>query len=136
MFRFIGAALRQLAAASQPPREESMTPLESPEDLAACVARSHETPVFLLKHSTRCPISSQALQEVRDYVDEAGDEGLPVYINYVVEARPISTQIAAELGVQHESPQLLMLRGGAVEWHTSHGGIRREAMFAVVDKTE
>ncbi len=107
---------------------EHVLELDSSEALASCLARSESGPVFVFKHSTRCPISSRAHSEVGRYIEEAGELGLPVYLNYVVESRPVSNEIERTLGVRHESPQLLLVNGGKVSWHTSHGGIRAEAM--------
>jgi bacillithiol system protein YtxJ len=105
--------------------------LDTSEALASCMARSEIGPVFVFKHSTRCPISSRAHSEVQRYIEGAGALGLPVYLNYVVESRPVSNEIERTLGVRHESPQLLLISGGEVVWHTSHGGIRAETMTQV-----
>ncbi|MBL7649690.1 MAG: bacillithiol system redox-active protein YtxJ [Candidatus Hydrogenedentes bacterium] len=115
---------------------EHVTELDSSEALASCLARSESGPVFIFKHSTRCPISSRAHSEVGRYIDGAGESGLPVYLNYVVESRPVSNEIERSLGVRHESPQLLLVRGGQVIWHTSHGGIRSEAMVEAAERLE
>lgn len=100
--------------------------LDSTEALTQCLARSHAEPVFIFKHSTRCPISSGARREVERYL--AGDGALPVYINYVVESRAISNAIEANTGIRHESPQMLLLVSGKAVWHTSHGAIQSDAL--------
>lgn len=112
---------------------DGVTELDSSEALASCLAQSQSGAVFVFKHSTRCPISSRARSEVERYIATTGDGGVPVYLNYVVESRPVSNEIERLLGVRHESPQLLLLRGGQVVWHTSHGGIRSEAMVEAAD---
>lgn len=38
----------------------------------------------------------------------------------VIEDRPVSNEIAARLGVKHESPQAILVRGGKAVWHASH----------------
>lgn len=105
-----------------------MTTIDSEESLAACLKQSGEEAVFILKHSTRCPISGGALQEVRAFLSEYGGDPPPVYINYVVENRPESNRLAEILGITHASPQLFLVSGETVQWHTSHGGITRRAM--------
>ena len=37
-------------------------------------------------------------------------------------------RIVAELGVKHESPQLLLFNEGELVWHASHGAITEEAL--------
>jgi len=108
-----------------------MVALENTDDLAACLARSAETPVLIFKHSTRCPVSSAAMREMSDFVARTEAE-VPVYLNLVVESRAVSNEIANVLGVRHESPQLLLVRNGEATWHTSHGGIRAAAVSAAV----
>jgi bacillithiol system protein YtxJ len=115
---------------------EQVVELDTSEALASCLARSESEPVFIFKHSTRCPVSSRARSEVERYIDEAGETGLPVYLNYVVESRPVSNEIERSLGIRHESPQLFLLRAGKVVWHTSHGGIRSAAMVEAAESAQ
>lgn len=105
-----------------------MIELDNSAALADCIARSNEGPVFLFKHSTRCPVSSRARSEVEAYLQQAGSSAPPVYINYVVEARPVSNAIESSLGVRHESPQILLLDSGKVVWSATHGGVRAVAL--------
>ena len=42
--------------------------------------------------------------------------------------RPLSQLIAARTGVRHESPQIIILRNGAVVWSASHGDITAGAI--------
>ncbi len=132
MFRFINHMMRGLAAAGAVRKEDAMITIDSELALEACLSASEGTPLFLLKHSTRCPISSNALDEVRDYVEGAGEAGAPVYINYVVENRAISNQLAEVLGIRHESPQLFLIAGTKVVWHASHGGITQKQMTSAL----
>jgi bacillithiol system protein YtxJ len=128
VFRFISHFMRQLATAAAPPEEQHMTTIDSEASLAACLEESHQGAVFLLKHSTRCPISTSALREVRAYLDEMDGAGPRAYINYVVEARPLSQRLAELLDVQHASPQLFLVSGEKACWNTSHSGITQRAM--------
>ena len=108
-----------------------MEELDTSSALADCLARSNGQPLFIFKHSTRCPISSGAHSEVEAYLREAGDASIPVYINYVVESRAVSNEIAQLLGIRHESPQLMLVFGGAAVWNVSHGSIRASEMVRV-----
>ncbi len=130
MFRFISYALRALASVGTPPQEKHMITLDSEAALETCFAASEANPVLILKHSTRCPISSGALREVRDFLEEREGDVPAAYINYVVENRDISNAIASRLGIRHESPQAFLVSQGAVQWQASHGGITAPAIAA------
>lgn len=104
----------------------NVKPLSSLEDLDACLSASQESPVFIFKHSTACPLSSEAYRHVAAYAEnaEAGDP--PVYLVKVIEERPVSNKIAEILGVPHKSPQIILVNKGACVWTASHYGIREE----------
>lgn len=126
MIRWITAALRALLAGGPGNLGAGMEKLETLDDLEACLAQSDAAPVLIFKHSTRCPVSTAAMREMQAYVQSDGENQLPVYLNLVVESRPVSNAIAETLGIRHESPQLLLVSGRAATWHTSHGSIRAD----------
>ena len=55
---------------------------------------------------------------------------IPVYWVNVREQRELSNWVAAQYGVRHESPQLILLRDGVVRKVWNHGAIRRESITA------
>lgn len=132
MFNWITKLLRPHRALSK--EWESVEALDTSAALAACLDRSNSEPLFIFKHSTRCPVSSQARAEVEDYLRRADETAPTVYINYVVESRPVSNEIESSLGVRHESPQILLVRSGKVAWSSTHGGVRAEAMIQAAGK--
>jgi hypothetical protein len=67
----------------------------------------------VFKHSTACPVA-------------------PVYLVPVIKERPFSQRIAAETGVRHESPQVIVLRKGAVVATASHGDITADELGEMV----
>jgi bacillithiol system protein YtxJ len=75
---------------------------------------------LLFKHSTTCPVSASAAQEVR-----AMETELPIYWVNVREQRELSNWVAATYGVTHESPQLIKIRGGKAEQSWSHHAVKR-----------
>jgi len=77
-------------------------------------------PAILFKHSTRCPISAGAFDELQAYWEDAPNEAYDYYMIDVLRARSVSNLIAEELGVQHESPQLICVEGKQAKWHASH----------------
>ena len=73
---------------------------------------------LFLKHGARCSISANAREEVTKFV--AMYPKVPAYSLEVTEYRELSREIAASLGVQHESPQLFLLQLGRPAWHVEH----------------
>jgi bacillithiol system protein YtxJ len=87
--------------------------------------------VVLYKHSTTCGICDAAIEEVQAFV--AQHSGLAeVYYLDLLEHRDVSTAIAQRLGVKHESPQAIVLRGGQVLGVLNHRAIRLPALLQAV----
>lgn len=100
-----------------------MTKMTSIEQLNSAVEASEGQPLLLFKHSTRCPISANAYQEMNNYLQNNPNENVNYGIIYVVEDRPVSNEAADKLGVKHESPQAILVKNGFPVWHTSHSDI-------------
>lgn len=81
---------------------------------------------WIFKHSATCPISARALEAFRAY--RAEDGSIPAGLVVVQSAREVSNHIAQRTGVRHESPQVLLVRGGRVLFHTSHMKITVRAL--------
>ena len=75
---------------------------------------------ILFKHSPTCPVSWAAQAQVRSFM--ARNSAVPVY-TISVRDRTLSRQIAEWTNVEHESPQVIVLRRGVVVSSTSHGGV-------------
>lgn len=105
-----------------------MKEIQTADELAAALEASNSEPVFLFKHSTTCPISAGAFRRVGDYLDKAGDDAATIYLVKVIESRPVSNQIAADVGVEHQSPQMILVREGRACWDASHGAIGGRAI--------
>ena len=87
--------------------------------------RSKERPVVIFKHSLTCPISATAYNEMAKFAGE-------VALVEVQRARELSNEIENRLGVNHESPQVIVLSKGQVVWNASHFGITADAVAAAV----
>ncbi len=95
-----------------------MQDITTPEELEAVIKESHTHPVAILKHSLTCPISRAAHGRVEESIESGALKN--VHRIVIQDSRDLSTAIAERFGVQHESPQLLMLMGGEVVHHASH----------------
>ncbi len=95
--------------------------LSTTADADAMLEASHDAPVYLLKHSIACPISARGQME---FVGLEGDADPPLYAVVVQYAREVSSYIADKLGVQHETPQAILIKDGEAVDVKSHGSIR------------
>lgn len=112
-----------------------MIEITTMDQMNAALEASAEHPVFIIKHSTACPVSAGALRRTNEYIakcEAAGTELPPFYLIKVIEARPVSNALAQKVGVQHQSPQLLLIDQGRAAWHTSHFDINGENIEKVI----
>lgn len=101
--------------------------LETLEHLDEAISRSHEVPVALFKHSTRCSVSFMAKKTLELTWDFNADE-IEVYFLDLIRFRAISNEIAQRLGIHHESPQLILLQDGQAVYNASHNDISVDAL--------
>lgn len=100
------------------------------------MARSAQTPVFIFKHSNRCPISARAANRVGEYLAQNPPGMPPVYLIDVIASRPLSNVVAEATGVTHASPQMLLIRDGKAVWSASHGVISGEAIATALNTVQ
>ncbi len=96
-------------------------PLTFVDQLNEIVAFSDQKPVVIFKHSTRCSISRMALKRFESEYD-LGDS-VDVYFLDLLEHRDISNEIATRFNVVHQSPQLILIKGGKCVYNVSHSDI-------------
>jgi bacillithiol system protein YtxJ len=82
---------------------------------------SHEQPVAIFKHSTRCSISRMALKQFENEFDFEGS--VTPYFLDLLNHRDISNEIATRFDVYHQSPQLLLIKKGKSIYDASHSDI-------------
>lgn|SRR5699024_1565126 len=95
--------------------------LTTEAQLDVLVKESHERPVFIFKHSTRCGISSMVLSRFESELGSNDDYGM--YYLDLLAYRPISDKVAERFQVWHQSPQLIVMRNGEIVHHSSHNSI-------------
>ena len=81
---------------------------------------------ILFKHSPTCPVSLFAHREVTRFREAQPDA--PVFLISVRRQRDLARHVAQKTGVQHESPQILVLRRGEVVGSASHDEITAELL--------
>lgn len=104
--------------------------ITSDAQLDTIKTESAKQPVLIFKHSTTCSISAMALSRMeRNWNDQLGVK--PYYLDLLAN-RPISNKIEQEFGVEHESPQVLLIRNGVCVYEASHMGISFAGVQQVV----
>lgn len=93
--------------------------LISPEQLQDIRSESQETPVMIFKHSTTCSVSAMAMHRLQ----RTSAPRIKTYYLDLKAYRNISNLIESTFEVEHESPQILIIKKGEAVYHRSHGDI-------------
>ena len=110
--------------------------LASAEDVENAIAKSWECPILIFKHSTMCPISARAHDAYRDFTQDPGENPVSCYLVKVIEDRSISRLITEKLGVEHHSPQAILIEKGKPVWVTTHRSITEENLRKACESKE
>jgi bacillithiol system protein YtxJ len=108
---------------------DRFTQITDAEALEQVLARSKDAPVILFKHSSTCPISSKAYEQMSQVKTD-------VSLVVVQRAREVSSEIASRTGIRHESPQTIIVRNGEAVWSASHFDITAKAVEDAVREHE
>jgi bacillithiol system protein YtxJ len=95
--------------------------ITSTEALDELIVRSNKEPVAVFKHSTTCPVSAGAYREMARFPGE-------IALLEVQNARDLSREVGVRTGIEHESPQVIILRNGKAVWHVSHWNVTAHAV--------
>ena len=90
--------------------------------------KSKEQPLLLFKFSMTCHSSLLAMKEL-----QALETELLKYIVLVQEDKLVSNTIEKDLGVKHESPQLLILKGKKGIWQATHYKIKKSLLTEAIN---
>jgi bacillithiol system protein YtxJ len=97
-------------------------------ELEEIINRSASRPQVIFKHSIRCSISSVA----KGRLDKTNaPSNMDFYYLDLINHREISNKIAEVFKIDHESPQVLVIRNGACVYDESHMGINMQDILAV-----
>jgi bacillithiol system protein YtxJ len=100
-------------------------PLKDLQQLDAIIEQSKDVKfekIAIFKHSTRCTISDMVKNRLeKSAVDK---DTFPVYYLDLIAYRNISNRIAELFDVDHESPQVLIIKNGKSVYNASHFDIR------------
>ncbi len=83
-----------------------------------------EKGIAIFKHSTRCSISSMA----KNRLDKV-QANIPAYYLDLIQFRNVSNEIARRYNVEHESPQLIIIKDGKAIDHSSHNMVMPDQLL-------
>lgn len=95
-------------------------PLTDEAGLEEIKKRSAQKPQVIFKHSTRCSISTMAKSRLERVI---APETADFHYLDLLGHRDISNKIVEDFQVEHESPQILIIRKGQCIYDESHSGI-------------
>ena len=97
-------------------------PLENESQLASITEASFAVPQMLFKHSTRCSISRMALSKTERNWNFSNTQIQPHFLDLLVH-RNISNKIAELFSIEHQSPQMLLIKNGKCIFSSTHNDI-------------
>src|SRR5699024_9652098 len=103
------------------------------EEWDAIINKSNEKDQIILKHSTTCPVRTNALEEYDPDLRENSTDRSDYTMVKVRESRPVSNKIEADLSVKHDSPQIIYINDQMKYWSASHSSVTKALMEAVVN---
>lgn len=124
--KFLRRLLQNIRLDPIPLEGTHLKALASPDELHEALTESANEPVLIYKHSTACPVSARARMRLEQYLEENEGDVPECYVVDVIADRPVSNAVESELGVRHESPQLILVRDRKAVWDTSHSAIKGE----------
>lgn len=99
--------------------------------LQEVIQLSLTNPCLIFKHSTRCSISSMALNRLERSAT-GGFTKLSSFFLDLIAYRHISNEAAKLFQVEHQSPQIIVINKGQVAMHASHNAIAASEILASV----
>jgi len=89
----------------------------SKDEIDQATEISHNSLVFIFKHSTSCGTSSMVLNRLENISQPKNSKW---YFVDLLSFRDVSNYISEKFEIRHESPQLIVLKDGKCVGHASH----------------
>lgn len=90
--------------------------LKTSEHLDKLIHESEQVPQVIFKYSSRCSISDV----VRNRLEKTNPDSINFHFLDLIRYRSLSNEIAEKFGVEHESPQILLIKNGQCVYDESH----------------
>lgn len=105
-----------------------MNRIRSIDEWRALLNKSDKQPFLLFKLSMTCFASIAAKKELQKLQTD-----LPIYVVIVQMNRKVSNAIELDLGVKHETPQLLILKDKKGIWQATHYHIKESIVTDAIE---
>lgn len=106
------------------------------DQLDLIASESQIRPVLIFKHSTRCSISSVALDKLERKWKIEDKEVVTAYFLDLIRFREISNEISERYSIYHQSPQAILLHKGKVVYEESHFSISYDEIESQVESAQ
>jgi bacillithiol system protein YtxJ len=100
--------------------------LNSIDQLSEIDEKSKTKTQILFKHSTRCSVSSFAKKILESEYNDDVEAKADVYYLDLIAFRDISNGMVSRYNVEHQSPQLLVIKDGVSVFNSSHSDVSFE----------
>ena len=105
--------------------------LTTSEQLRSAIENSSLKPIILFKHSTRCSISSMAKSRFENNWNTE-NKNVSIFHLDLIAHRNISNEIAEITGVEHQSPQAIVLKNKEVIYQATHSDIDAKSINEIL----
>ena len=104
--------------------------IQTEQDYQNAIESSLENTVVIFKHSIRCMISKTILRNFEREISAKENLGeIKFYYLDLINHRDISNKIAEELGVTHQSPQIIIIKDKKAIKNASHDNINLDVVI-------
>ena len=104
------------------------TIMHTSKDFEAALAKSHEKPIVIFKHSATCPFSAAAQVEVAN-----AKHDIDIYGIVLQYASDLKMEIAEKLDVEHQSPQTIIIHKGKAVSHQWRDEIQKRTLQQTIE---
>jgi bacillithiol system protein YtxJ len=94
--------------------------LTSSDQLDKIIIQSSQKPQLIFKHSTRCSVSFLAKSRLEK---QGPQDSIDAFYLDLLQYRDLSNEIAERFHVQHQSPQVLLIKDGECVYEETHNAI-------------
>ncbi len=105
--------------------------LTTSEQLKSAIENSSLKPIILFKHSTRCSISSMAKSRFENNWNTE-NKNVSIFYLDLIAYRNLSNEIAEITGVEHQSPQAIVLKNKEVIYQATHSDIDAKSINEIL----
>lgn len=100
--------------------------LNENEQLNEIDLKSNSKIQAIYKHSTRCSISNMTNKILNRELKDINENIIDVYYLDLILFRDLSNNVSTRYTIEHESPQILIIKGGKCIYCASHSDVSLE----------